>query len=128
MMEYKVNVVKVVVANEALPAVTAQDVGRVLYHGRQKLVQIVGSEETLQKIGWIFQRVPDMFGFKEQPGSLVVWSVIPDIVHRPAAENAGQVFSSNEQLLEGWRRWFTEYVSPLFSKEVERIKKVLPPL
>jgi hypothetical protein len=62
----------VIQANAALPAVTAQDVGRDLYHHRQKIVQIIGDPGALKKIAWIFQRVPDMFDIRFLNASLVV--------------------------------------------------------
>jgi hypothetical protein len=62
----------VIQANAALPAVTAQDVGRELYHRRRQIVQIIGDPGALKKIAWIFQRVPDMFDVRFLDASLVV--------------------------------------------------------
>lgn len=62
----------VVVANMYFPAVTAQDVGREVYHGRHEMVRIVGDEGSLTKIAWIFQRVPDMFEVQRQTSVLIV--------------------------------------------------------
>ena len=62
----------VAIANSKLPSVTAQDVGRELYHDRQDLVQIIGDMNTLRKIAWIFQRVPDMFDVQFHQSSLIV--------------------------------------------------------
>ncbi|HEX9922262.1 MAG TPA: hypothetical protein VGD99_06345 [Anaerolineae bacterium] len=62
----------VIKANATLPAVTAQDVGRELYHHRQKFVQIIGDPGALKKIAWIFERVPDMFDIRFLNASLVV--------------------------------------------------------
>jgi hypothetical protein len=59
-------------ANPQLPSVTAQDVGREIYHGRHEVVRIVGDKNSLQKIAWIFQRVPDMFAVRFQHSSLIV--------------------------------------------------------
>ena len=62
----------VVVANIYLPAVTAQDVGREIYHGRHDMVRIIGDEGSLSKIAWIFQRVPDMFEVQYLTSGLIV--------------------------------------------------------
>ncbi len=62
----------VVVANMHFPAVTAQDVGREIYHGRQEAVRIIGDEGSLSKIAWIFQRVPDMFVVQRHSSWLIV--------------------------------------------------------
>jgi hypothetical protein len=62
----------VMVANSQLPSVTAQDVGRELYHGRQDVVQIIGDEPSLKKVAWIFERVPDMFEVQCQYATLIV--------------------------------------------------------
>jgi hypothetical protein len=63
---------RAVVANNRFPSLTAQDVGRDLYHGRRDWVKIVGDKQSLSRIAWIFQRVPDMFEVKFQPHSLIV--------------------------------------------------------
>lgn len=62
----------VMTANSKLPAMTAQDVGRELYHRRYDMVQIIGDEPTLERIAWIFQRVPDMFVIQFKYASLIV--------------------------------------------------------
>ena len=62
----------VTVANSRLPSVTAQDVGRDLYHKRQDVAQIIGDERTLKAIAWIFQRVPDMFDVQSYQCFLIV--------------------------------------------------------
>jgi hypothetical protein len=62
----------VVKANENLPALTCQDVGRELYHKRYDVAQIIGPSHTLQKIAWIFERASDMFELQFQYASLVV--------------------------------------------------------
>jgi hypothetical protein len=62
----------IIEANPQLPSVTAQDVGREIYHGRHEVVRIVGDKNSLQKIAWIFQRVPDMFAVRFQNSSLIV--------------------------------------------------------
>jgi hypothetical protein len=62
----------VIVANQQLPSLTAQAVGRDLYHGRQDVVQIIGDKNCLRKIAWIFETVPDLFDAKFQNTSLVV--------------------------------------------------------
>ncbi|MBE7474819.1 MAG: hypothetical protein HS114_37275 [Anaerolineales bacterium] len=62
----------VVIANMRFPAVTAQDVGREVYHGRQEAVCIVGDERSLSQIAWIFQRVPDMFEVQRYSTELIV--------------------------------------------------------
>jgi hypothetical protein len=62
----------VIVANIQFPAVTAQDVGREIYHGRHEMVRIIGDESSLRKIAWIFQRVPDMFEVQRQAYALTV--------------------------------------------------------
>lgn len=62
----------VVVANMHFPAVTAQDVGREVYHGRHEMVRIIGDEGSLSKIAWIFERVPDMFEVQRQTSGLIV--------------------------------------------------------
>ncbi len=59
-------------ANRLLPALTAQNVGRELYHQRYNVVQIIGARPTLQKIAWIFARASDMFDIRFQYDSLVV--------------------------------------------------------
>jgi hypothetical protein len=65
-------VLRVMQANPILPAVTAQDAGRELIHQRLKVVQIMGDPDTLKKIAWIFQRVPDLFDLQCLDSSLVV--------------------------------------------------------
>ncbi|MCL4299296.1 MAG: hypothetical protein KJ077_26415 [Anaerolineae bacterium] len=62
----------VVLANLHFPAITAQDVGREVYHGRHEMVRIIGDERSLGKIAWIFQRVPDMFEVQHQTSGLIV--------------------------------------------------------
>ena len=62
----------IAVANSKLPSVTAQDVGRELYHDRQDMVQIIGDAGALKKIAWIFKRVPDMFDVQFYQSSLIV--------------------------------------------------------
>ena len=62
----------VIVADMQFPAVTAQDVGREVYQGRQEAVRIIGDESSLSKIAWIFQRVPDMFEVQRQAHVLIV--------------------------------------------------------
>jgi hypothetical protein len=62
----------VVTANMHFPAITAQDVGREVYHGRHEMVRIIGDERSLGLIAWIFQRVPDMFEVQHQTSGLVV--------------------------------------------------------
>lgn len=62
----------VIIANMRFPAVTAQDVGREVYHGRQEAVRIVGDERSLSQIAWIFQRVPDMFEVQNYSTELIV--------------------------------------------------------
>lgn len=62
----------IIEANPQLPSVTAQDAGREIYHGRWNVVRIIGDENSLQKIAWIFQRVPDMFAVQFQNSSLIV--------------------------------------------------------
>ncbi len=62
----------VIVANSNFPAVTAQNVGREVYHGRQEAICIVGDEGSLNQIVWIFQRVPDMFELQRQTSRLIV--------------------------------------------------------
>jgi hypothetical protein len=64
--------IMVVVANIHLPAVTAQDVGREVYHGRHEVIRIVGDEGSLSRIAWIFQRVPDMFDVQRHAYELIV--------------------------------------------------------
>ena len=59
-------------ANSHLPAVTAQDVGRELYHKRHDEVKILGTEDSLKRIAWILGRVDDMFKVQARPASLVV--------------------------------------------------------
>jgi hypothetical protein len=61
-----------IVADANFPAITAQNVGREIYHGRQDVVRIVGDKRTLGKIAWIFQKVPDLFTIRLQCASLVV--------------------------------------------------------
>ena len=62
----------VIVADMQFPAVTAQDVGREVYHGRHEAVCIIGDESSLSKIAWIFKRVPDMFEVQRQTSGLIV--------------------------------------------------------
>lgn len=62
----------VVLADENFPAIVAQNVGRDICHGRQEVVRIVGDKRSLEKIAWIFQKVPDMFTIQFQCASLVV--------------------------------------------------------
>jgi hypothetical protein len=62
----------VIVASMQFPAVTAQDVGREIYHGRHETVRIIGDEGSLSKIAWIFQRVPDMFEVQRQAYGLTI--------------------------------------------------------
>ena len=62
----------VVVADENYPAIVAQNVGRDICYGRQDVVRIVGDKRSLEKIAWIFQKVPDMFTIQFQQASLVV--------------------------------------------------------
>ncbi|NJN97851.1 MAG: hypothetical protein HC875_29115 [Anaerolineales bacterium] len=61
-----------VIANMRFPAVTAQDAGREVYHGRQEAVRILGDERSLSQIAWIFQRVPDMFEVQRHATELIV--------------------------------------------------------
>lgn len=63
---------KIVKANPKLSSVTAQDVGRDLYHGRQETVRIVGDRHALENIAWIFKRVPDLFTIQVRSNSLIV--------------------------------------------------------
>jgi hypothetical protein len=62
----------VIKANPKLPAMTAQDVGRELYHRRYDVVQIIGDKHTLERIAWVFRRVPDMFALQFKYTSLIV--------------------------------------------------------
>lgn len=64
----------VVMADKNFPAIVAQNVGREICHGRQDVIRIVGDKRSLEKIAWIFQRVPDMFNVQFQHASLVVSS------------------------------------------------------
>jgi hypothetical protein len=64
----------VVMADENFPAIVAQNVGREICHGRQDVIRIVGDQRSLEKIAWIFQKVPDMFIIQFQPAALVVSS------------------------------------------------------
>lgn len=64
----------IVVADENYPAIVAQNVGRDICHGRQDVVRILGDKRSLEKIAWIFQKVPDMFTIQFQQTSLVVSS------------------------------------------------------
>jgi len=59
-------------ANDRLPSLTAQYVGREIYHGRQDIVRVIGDQHTLEKIAWIFRRVPDMFEVVCGSSSLLV--------------------------------------------------------
>lgn len=61
-----------IVVNEQLPAVTAQDAGREVYHGRQESVQIIGDEVSSKQIAWIFSTVPDLFEIQLNCSSLIV--------------------------------------------------------
>lgn len=61
-----------VLADENFPAIVAQNVGRDICYGRQEVVRIVGDKRSLEKIAWIFQKVPDMFTIQLQRTSLVV--------------------------------------------------------
>jgi hypothetical protein len=51
----------IILASDKLPSITAQHVGRELYHCRQDVVRIIGSKRVLETIAWIFKKVPDMF-------------------------------------------------------------------
>jgi phosphohistidine phosphatase SixA len=62
----------IIKANEKLPALTCQDVGRELYHKRYNVVQIIGHTPTLRKIAWIFAKVSDMFDLQFQYASIIV--------------------------------------------------------
>ena len=62
----------ITVANPRLPSVTAQNVGRDLYHKRQDVAQIIGDEHSLKAIVWIFQRVPDMFDIQFYPTFIII--------------------------------------------------------
>jgi hypothetical protein len=62
----------VIEAGYLFPSIVAQNAGREIYHGRQDMVKIVGDENSLQKIAWIFSRVPDMFDVQRRPSFLVV--------------------------------------------------------
>jgi hypothetical protein len=59
-------------ANVQLPSMTAQDVGRELYHNRQNEVRVMGDKNTLKKIIWILQGLPDMVTVQPQPSLLIV--------------------------------------------------------
>ena len=62
----------VVIANSKYPSITAQNIGRELYHGREEMVQIIGNKHTLKAIAWIFAKVPDMFEIQFKSASLIV--------------------------------------------------------
>jgi hypothetical protein len=62
----------VIKANPKLPAITAQNVGRELYYGRQTVVQIIGDKETLENIAWILEDALDMLDLQFQHCSLIV--------------------------------------------------------
>jgi hypothetical protein len=64
----------VVMADKNFPAIVAQNVGREICHGRQDVIRIVGDKQSLDRIAWIFQKVPDMFTIQFQQASLVVSS------------------------------------------------------
>jgi hypothetical protein len=51
----------IILASGKWPSITAQDVGRELYHCRQDVVRIIGSKRVLKTIAWIFKKDPDMF-------------------------------------------------------------------
>lgn len=90
----------VVLADENFPAIVAQNVGREICHGRQEVVRIVGDKPSLEKIAWIFQKVPDMFTIRFQRASLVV----------SASHGQGQVkrqngVTRNQSLQSKFRMW-----------------------
>jgi hypothetical protein len=62
----------VIEAGYHFPSIVAQNAGREIYHGRQDMVKIMGDENSLKKIAWIFSRVPDMFDVQLRPSFLVV--------------------------------------------------------
>lgn len=51
----------IILASRKWPSITAQDVGRELYHYRQDVVRIVGSKRVLKTIAWIFKKDSDLF-------------------------------------------------------------------
>jgi hypothetical protein len=63
---------KIIHASARFPSITAQNVGRDLINGRNEAVRIVGDEDSLKTIAWIFERVPDMFDVQFQHSSLLV--------------------------------------------------------
>ncbi len=74
-------------ANSKFPAITAQNVGREVWSNRQPVVRIIGDRQTLQRIAWIFQRVPDMFEVRFDYASLVVRRARPPLQpFRPARQ------------------------------------------
>jgi hypothetical protein len=100
---------KVVVADKRLPSVTAQNVGRELYHRRQDIVQIIGEERCLKKIAWIFQRVPDMFDIQLQKGSLIARRAQTQTEEQPAQAGEAKAISpvSIAKLQRKYYRWPT---------------------
>lgn len=118
---------KVMVANNRLPSVTAQNAGRELYHRRQEMVQIIGQERCLKKIAWIFQRVPDMFEVQRQPGSLIVRRAQAQLEQQPAqaGETQGISPASMAKLQRKYYRWPTD--NPAFegSNKALELKEAL---
>lgn len=82
----------VIEAGYLFPSIVAQNAGREIYHGRQDMVKIMGDPSSLQKIAWIFDRVPDMFDVQLRPSFLVVRRAKIDSssahdLHRSVVEN-----------------------------------------
>jgi hypothetical protein len=71
-------------ASRKWPSITAQDVGRELYHCREDVVRIIGSRHVLNTIAWMFKKNTDMFEVKFWfPFILVIRRVNPKNCDRP---------------------------------------------